>query len=95
MKTENVQKKIYMWTWDPVLVCYHNVVAQCYKNIEAIQTSIWGKIFKSLAQRKLECEYNCMNWANDKIEERVQELESTYNEIKVCRFNSINGEWLS
>lgn len=87
-------KKFFVWTWDPVLVMYHNIIARCYMNIECIQTSIWAKIFRKLAQRKLDAEYNCMAWANEMVEKRVKEIESVYGE-RVIRFNSITGEWLS
>lgn len=95
MRTQNAEKKLYAWTWDPILVCYHNVVVQCYRNIENIYSSLWAKIFKSLAQKKLDAEMKTMNWANGQIEARVKELETTYNDVKVCRFNSLTGEWLS
>ena len=95
MKIKNGEKQMYVWTWDPVLVMYHDTIARCYKNIEMIQTSIWGKIFRKLAKRKLDAEYSCMQWACEGVEDRIAELESTYNDIKVVRFNSISGEWVS
>lgn len=90
----NDKKKFFVWTWDSQLVMYHDIIARCYTNIEMIQTSIWSKIFKKLAQRKLEAEYSCMDWANEQVERRVKELETTYGET-VIRFNSLTGEWLS
>lgn len=94
MKTKNSEKEFYAWTWDPVLRMYHNVVVQCYRNIESIHSSIWAKIFKKLARRKLDDQYAYMNWANDGIDKRIKELETTYN-VEVSRFNTLTGEWLS
>lgn len=90
----NDKKRFFVWCWDPILVSYHDIIARCYENIEAIQTSIWSKIFRKLARRKLNTEYALMDWANERVEERVKEIETTYGET-VVRFNSLTGEWLS
>lgn len=95
MRTRNTEKKLFAYTWDEKLVFYHEVVVRCYNNMERIYSSLWSKIFKNLAKRLLDEEQKTMDWANDRIEERIKELESTYNDIEVCRFNSITGEWLS
>lgn len=90
----NDKKRFFVWCWDPILVSYHDIIARCYENIEAIQTSIWSKIFRKLARRKLNAEYALMDWANEQVERRVKEIETTYGET-VVRFNSLTGEWLS
>ena len=77
----NNKKRFFVWCWDPLLVSYHDIIAKCYENIEEIQTSIWSK-------------YALMDWANERVEERVKEIEQTYGET-VVRFNSLTGEWLS
>lgn len=93
MNESNGTKPVFVWNWDPVLVLYHNIIARCYGNIESIYSSIWAKIFKNLAQKKLNAEMETMDWANDMIENRVRELEE--EGYKVFRQNTITGEYLS
>ena len=93
MNERSCMKPVFVWNWDPVLVFYHNVVARCYGNIESIYSSIWAKIFKGLAKKKLEEEMNTMSWANDMIEKRIKELEE--DGYEVFRQNKITGEYLS
>lgn len=93
MIDRNGTKPVFVWNWDPVLVLYHNIIARCYGNIENIYSSIWAKIFKSLAKKKLDEEMRTMDWANDMIEERIKELENEGYEV--FRQNKITGEYLS
>jgi hypothetical protein len=92
-ESERGTKPVFVWNWDPVLVLYHNVVATSYKNMESIYSSLWAKIFKSLAKKKLKAEMDAMDWANMQIEKRIKELEA--DGYEVFRKNTLTGEYLS
>lgn len=93
MIDRNGTKPVFVWNWDPVLVLYHNIIATAYGNIERIYSSLWSKIFRGLARKKLESEMRTMDWANDMIERRIKELEA--DGYEVFRQNKITGEYLS